>query len=163
MLMIGIGKITQPFRNLFGGILGKGGAVDTKSSANGKSILSRGAMQKISNPPANIKALLPFDQSELLNVIQALKEQKLNLINGVKVSIEKLTNLSGMGEAVKESLENAGINTNNINKVHKTFVESEKIGFGKIMQLANTLPDIKKALNFYAKQFGISDPELEKA
>ena len=31
------------------------------------------------------------------------------------------------------------------------------------MKLANTLPDIKKALNFYAEQFGINDPELKAA
>ena len=51
-----------------------------------------------------------------------------------------------MGKPVEESLENAGINTNNINKVHQTFTESEEIGFGKIMKLANTYLILKKLL-----------------
>lgn len=165
--MFGLGRITQPFKNVLGGIFG-GNSKPTRNKRN--SILpksSRGTAQQMALAPADIKSLLPFSADEFNKLHQSIKtafeKKALSLINEVKGGVLKLTDLKSMGKPVQEALENAGVNTRNIIKVHEIFRESENIGFGKIMKLANTLPDIEKTLSFYDNALNPPIPSLQTA
>ena len=84
--MLGVAK------NLFG-ILGGGDQPSRNAKPRNSVLPSKSKRQQVKNmsaAPVDIKKSLPFDQKELLSVIDATEKQKLDLINSVKRSIEKV-------------------------------------------------------------------------